>query len=302
MKRTVSIILILCIALCLLPACSLNGTVTEFQIGDGLPVWKFNEPRHEKELPANAEELGLVKIFAGDEDNADIYVYEYEKNDMTLEEKGQEQAGEYQVTSSIRVSNDRYTATYIYFDAKSEEKNIVQAYIFEGLQKFVKICVRYKTDQLSIGESNLTFRIPKGYSVRKIHDDVFPSCFQYSSNTDYMPKIVARIFDKNYFTADMYDETLMKNITKEDFEFFAKDGWTLKETADVYASMFAPVKRKEMMNRNGFNIAFLGYTQDGILSARAIIDNGKDFVMLCADDKEDEFVHIISALIDSINH
>lgn len=302
MKRTVSIILILCMALCLLPSCSLNGTVTEFQIGEGLPVWKFNEPRHEKGLPANAEELGLVKIFAGDEEKADIYVYEYEKNDMTLEEKGKEEAGEYKVTSSIRVSNDRYTATYIYFDAKSEEKNIVQAYIFEGLKKFVKICVRYKTDQIIIGDSNLTFRLPKGYSVRKIHDDVFPSVFQYTSNTEYMPKITARVFNKDYFTGDMYDGSLENNISKYVFEQYANDGWTLHEAADIYAKMFAPLQREEIMHRNDLDIAFLGYKQDDNLSARAVIDNGKEYVMLCIDDKEDEFVHILTALIDSINH
>jgi len=44
----------------------------------------------------------------------------------------------------------------------------------------------------------------------------------------------------------------------------------------------------------------MGYTDDGFFKTRAVIDNGSDYIMLCAEAEASVFQHVTNALIDSI--
>lgn len=300
MKKTLCVWMAMAI-LFTLAACGKAPTCQEFALGDGLPAWQFSEPRRAAKLPKDAEAQGLEAIYTADQENAsDIYVYRCEKPaGVTLEEMGQELAARYKVFCSMTTLYDCPTANVTYYDTEGDAHYIVRSYLFEGENAFVKVCIKHETQQIPLGISDLSLRMMSNYTEIGEEDSPFPCEQVYLFDDTDLPTVRVRQFAKDYFTAETYDAHKLPGTDRQQYAAYAADGWTLEEIIQLYQENYDLIKG-ELIHRNGFDAAFIGYIDDGNLCARAYIDYGEDYIGLCADDEASTFQHVVNPLIDTI--
>lgn len=299
MKRTAAFILAIISILCL-ASCGKSTGYTEVSLGDDLPVWEFTDTLYAEKLPGDAEETGLVGVYKTDKaDKADIYIYRYDKDGLSLEEFGGQQAGEHKVFCNMTSFKDVPCANVTYYDTAYGDGCIVRSYIFEDGDEFVKLCSAHKTNAISLAGSDYTIRMISGYTEAENTDSVFPYEEVYTYEDEYLPTVRVRRFAKDCFTPDTYDAALMPGTGREQYEAYAADGWTLEEAVSLYDDNYELLKG-ELINRNGFDVGFIGYIDKGIFYVRALIDCGDEYIMLCAENDAVIFQHVVNALIDTI--
>lgn len=293
--KRIFLLAVLIIAALALTACGKTEPVNEVSLGDGLPAFEFSVPMNK----ADISEENLEAAYVTDNTTApDVYVYSYEKADgQTLEDFGGEFAAQYKVFCNM-ISYEDIPCANITYELTDGKDFIVRSYVFESDDAFKQICFRYKTEKTVLGESGKTISLMDGWE-EKTADGAFPAETDYEYADEYLPLIRIREFDKDYFTAETYDEALMPNTTEEEYSEWAEDGWTLEEAIAFYDDNYELLKG-ELIWRNGLDVAFIGYIDEGIFYVRAVIDCGDDYVMLCAENDAALFQHVVNALIDTI--
>ena len=292
-----SFILLLLLTLCLV-SCG-KSAADAIPLGDGLPDWTVTEPRKSVSLTAEEQADGLSEKWVTDTDHADILIYRLPKEGKTLSEIGNEEADIHGVFCQITQAVGCDTANFLFYSEENDA--IAQTYIFEGKEQFVELVLMYKSERFPLGDSGLTFALPKGYLGNSTSDGVFPYEVVYTTDLKTLPTVKARQFAKDYFTPETYSPSFLSATTPEEYAAFSEDGWTLEEELAYYAKNAEEVLKNEIYERNGFRIGFIGYTVNGKLQVRALIDRESDFLMLTAEDNVDSFRHIVTALLDSID-
>lgn len=300
-KRLIlSLLVIMTLALC---ACTPKATVTEIPLGEGLPVIKTGEPYVEN-LPADAEDQGLVKIYTSHTDQPDIYLYNVPKTaEETIKTFGEKLAKEHGVFCDIIQKEGVSAAVLNYYLCVGDEHFMVQEYIFEGKDYFVKLAYRYETEKTPLGSTGLSFRLIKGYisgDEAEVNSESTLSYEKiYTINNDDLPEVIICQFNKNGFTAESYRERLFKKTTSEQLAAYAENGWTLEKIIALYKENY-DVKKAEIIHKNGLDIAFIGYVDQGIFYVRAFIDHGSDIILLGCEKEAGKFRHMTNAFLDSI--
>lgn len=306
-KIIIAVLLILAAAACL-TSCG-KKHVDEFSIGEGLPTWYLSKEYYAAELPDDAAEQDLYAIYKTDEaDDPDVYVYRYEKQGKTLEDMGNELAGKYKVFCNminykncpIAEDDDTPVANVTYYDTMGEEHYIVRTYIFEGSDEFVKLCLMNKTSPVQLGKTEYNLQMINGFESAEETDSAFPyeEVYKYD-NHPYLPTVRIRQLPKDCFTENDYSAEALPETAKAEFAQFAADGWSMDEIIAVYKENFDLLKG-EVIHRNGFDTAFIGFIEDGIFYVRAFLDLGDDYVIICAEGDAFRFQHVVNALIDTI--
>lgn len=298
-KRILSFLLALLTALSL-TAC--GRSYDKIELGDNLPTIEFSETHRSGKLPDDTKEQNLTDVYTTENEAApDVYVYRYEKAEgETLDSFGAAQAEEHKVFCNMTEYAGVPAANVTYYQKLDGRDYIVRSFIFEDEAEFVKLCFMHKTKDLKLGQSALSFKLMSGYSSYVNKDSVFPFEEVYEYEDEYLPTVRVRRCAKDYFTADKYDESLIPGTSKEHFEAYAVDGWSLDDVIAVYGENYELLKG-EKINRNGFDIAFIGYIDAGIFYVRAYIDYGNEYIVLCAENDAPHFQHVVNALIDTIS-
>lgn len=276
-----------------------QDAVDEIVLEDGLPEWELEIPYTVGTLPEDAASQGLTGIYTTESDYADIYVYEYPKDGKTLETFGEEQAAAHKVFCNPMKEDGCAAAVLNYYEKIDGESYFIQAHIYEGASRFIEVRSLFKTWEMPIGASDLSFRLIREYTEETAIGSAFPYEAVYVTENDNLPELRVRQFAKDDFPAESYDAAALTNTTAEQYAVYAADGWTLEEWIALYDDRFDLIKG-EVMERNGLQTAFIAYVDDGIFKTRAIIDDGAGYIMLCAEAEADEFQHITNALIDSV--
>lgn len=300
MKKITSFILII-LAMLSFAACGSNNGCTEVSLGENLPTWGFADTLYPAELPADASETGLTDIYKSDrQDIADAYIYHYPKEEgITLEAFGQQQAADRKVFCNMTAYGDVPAANVTYYETAYGADNIVRSYIFEAEDEFVKVCSVHKTERIALGESDYTVAMPGGYTETENAESIFPYEKVYTYEDEFLPTVRVRQFAKDYFTEALFDADRMEGMSGEVYEACADQGWTLAEFVDLYGDRYKLLKG-ETFNRNGLDVGFVGYIDEGVFYVRALIDCGDDYIMLCAENDAAIFQHVVNALIDTV--
>ena len=271
LKKFASSAFLLLICLCFL-ACGNNNVITEISLGDGLPVWEL-EGEYIASVPSEAEDSSLTGIYTTDSDCADIWVYSYPKdNGKTLEAFGQELAGEYGVFCNMMKDGEIPVAVINYYESAEAEPYIVQAYIYESETEFIKICNKFKTETVPLGTGGLNINMIREYEAEERSGDDKGLSFDtvYSSDNDKLPLLRVAEFNKKEFPVEAGDPDLSKALKDKQVEILGEDGWTCKDFISLYGEIY-DLKKGELQNRNGLNLAFIGFVDNGIFKTRAFI-------------------------------
>ncbi len=283
-----------------LSGCSRATSVTEIPLGDNLPMWILDEAHIVAELPDNAGEQGLIGIYTTDTNQADVYVYSFPKeDDVSLEEFGQQQAAEHNIFCNMLTDRNVPVAVLNYYESMEDEHYIVQAYIYEADANFVEVCTMFKTEPVSFGSGDLSIHMIREYDAQEQNDSPLIFDMEYLTENDRLPLLRVRQFSKNDFPAEAIEPDLLNDVSDSQYAELAEDGWTLEEIISLYDESY-DLLRGEVMYRNNLTLAFIGYIDDGIFKTRAVVDDGTEYVMLCAEAEASRFQHITNALIDAI--
>lgn len=294
---------VMLLAVLLLTACgnSDSNTVDEIALGDGLPTFELQDGPYKIVPTYSDDDVQETLYTAQNTDAADVCVYSYGKADgQTLESFGQDWAAEYNVFCNMTSYDGYDCANVTYYKEIDGEDYIIRSYIFESEDEFKIICFLYKTEITELGESGKVISLINGYSAEDAADSVFPDETDYEYEDEYLPTIRIREFAKDYFTADTFNEKLMPDTTREEYSAWAEDGWTLEEAIEFYDDNYELLKG-ELIQRNGLDVAFIGYIDEGVFYVRAVIDCGDEYIMLCAENDAAIFQHVVNALIDTID-
>lgn len=302
LKKILAIAIVIISAL-LLVACGGSNAVDEIALGDGLPTFEFPEKLYRTALPDGIEDEDFITAAytAENEDMPDVWIYSLGKADgQTLESFGQGWAAEYNVFCNMTEYDGCPCANVTYYREVDGEDRIVRSYIFENDEGFAVICFLHKTEVTELGDSGKLISLLSGFSEETASDGVFPCETDYRYEDEYLPMIRVREFAKDCFTADTYNSELMPNTTQEEYSAWAQNGWTLEEAIEFYDDNYELLKG-ELIQRNGLDVAFIGYIDEGVFYVRAVIDCGDEYVMLCAENDAAIFQHVVNALIDTID-
>lgn len=283
-----------------LPACGEDRTeYTVIDLGDGLLPWETDFPVHPKELPENAQETGLKEIYASGLNEPEIYIYRYaEDGDMTLEELGQKKAAEHQVFCNMMKDRGQDAAVLNYYQPSGDSPSIVQAYIYQTENGFTEVCNLYPTEALPFGLDGLSFRMIQGYTA-EMRSDRFPYEAVYRTDAERLPDVKVIQMSRDISAEALYHGGCIAEEEMERIAAYALDGWTKEEWIACYQDRYE-LKKGEIQKRNGLDMAFIGYIDAGIFKVRAFIDQGDDYILLCAEDEAADFQHITNALIDTV--
>ena len=232
------------------------------------------------------------RFISKDADKPEIQIFADAKTDKTLEEFGQSQAEMHNVFCNMM--GDTAVLNY-YLGGR-----FVQDYIAERNNVFFTFSYVYKPEKHTVSGSDMSFLLPAGYTGTTDADSAFEHEVDYAPNSESFPDLSVRSFAKDYFTADRYDANVFTGTTKKQFASYAKDGWTLDEWLKLYGENHELV-RGEIMKRNGLDLAFIAFVEDGIFNVRAVIDDGDGYLLLCARDDAASFQHVTNAIIDTIS-
>lgn len=290
---------LLIIAFCLI-GCAGAGAATEIPLGDDLPVWVLDEVHTVASLPDNAGEQCLIGIYATDTDRADVYVYRFPREDgVSLEEYGQRRAAERNVYCNMLTDRGVPVAVLNYHECAEGEHYIVQAYIYEADSDFVEVCTLFKTEAVPFGAGDLSIRMIREYDAQAQNGSPLVFDTVYLTENDRLPLLRIRQFPKNDFPANVIEPDLLPAVSEERYADLAEDGWTAEEIISLYGERY-DLLRGEVLFRNDLTLAFIGYIDDGIFKTRAVVDDGTEYVMLCAEAEASRFQHVTNALIDAI--
>lgn len=291
--------LLLIFSLCLCGG-SGNASVTEIPLGDDLPVWRLDGVHTAAELPDNAQERGLIGIYTTDTDRADVYVYRFSReNGVSLEEFGMQQAAERGVFCNMLTDRNVPTAVLNYHECMEGNHYIVQAYIYDAGADFVEVCTLFKTEPVSFGSGGLSIRMIREYDAQEQNESPLNVGTAYFTENDRLPLLRIRQFSKQDFPAEIVEPDLLNTVSEEQYAALAEDGWTLEEIVLLYDESY-DLLRGDVMCRNDLTLAFIGYIDGGIFKTRAVVDDGTEYIMLCAEAEAARFQHVTNALIDSI--
>lgn len=302
MKRTlISLISFLAVLALLLQLAGCGKeAVYSIDLGDGLPAWNFTEARYASKVTDAEKEAGVDAIYRTDTKKADVYVYRYEKaSGETLESFGQKQAEKYDVFCNITEKNGAPAASFCHFDRKDDGDFLVNSIVFETETQFVMVCAMYKTEKVKLADTDLCIHMMREYTMSKPEETTFPYEIIYTPENNYLPTVKIRRFAKDYFNADTFDTSTLKDTTREKYLEYAEGGWTLEEELAFYADSYT-MQKSEIIRRNGFDAAFMGYLDEGVMKVKAILDYGNEYIMICAEDSPEAYNHFVNALIDAI--
>lgn len=272
-KKSVYAAIVILIVFCL-AACAKGNAVREIKLGEGLPLWKLNSAHVSKELTDDDKAQGITGIYTTDSDTDEVYVYSIPKEDgITLEDFGQQKAAELGVFCNMMPVGDVQAAVVNYYERDGDEHYIAQAYYFDGGENFIEVLTRFKTKKLELGTEGLYLRMVREYKEEIKNDSPLLFDATYTADNDHLPQIFVKKF--------------------------SKDGWTLNEILSIYESEYE-LKRGELMYRNGFDIAFVGYIDNGIFKTRAFVSDGDNYVMLGTEAEASKFQHVTTALLDAM--
>lgn len=295
MKKVLMCILALSmlVSLC---ACG-KKNVTKIELGEGLSPWTLSEERYEDALPEDAAQQCLTAVYRTDGDGADIFVYRYPKEDgVSLTDIGQAQADENGVFCNMMTDNGVPCANSVF----ARDTGLVQTYLYEGEDDFVKVSLEYKSDAVPLGDSGLSILLPKGYSAQENKDSVYPYDVTYTTDCPYLPTVEVRSFGKDLFTSGDFDAEKFDEFDGALFSSLSSDGLTAEEEIELYSQAHDLIKG-EMIKRNGYDVAFIGYIENGKFYVRAFVDNGDELLAIGAQAQTAAFRHVVNALIDTID-
>lgn len=269
--RKILILLVTLLAIC--SACGKQEKVTEVTLGEGLPRLEFAVPMTDTELPADAS-AEMKHFYTSETDEPDVYVYQYDKNDMTLEDFGNAQAAEHKVFCNMIEQDGISVANIVYYEVVDEIHYITRAFIYEAEDSFVKVCWAHKTEEADLGNTGNKLYMMKQYDAvpANVTGDRYE--MRYMPQTDVLPRVTVSEFPKG---SD-----------------------TLQGFIDGYAAEYE-LKKGELIKRNGFDAAFIGYVDQGVFYVKAYLDCGETYVLLEAENEAPKFQHVVNALIDTIH-
>lgn len=231
-------------------------------------------------------------FISSDREKPNIDLYGDGKNGYTLEEFGQMQAKKHNVFCNMM--GDSAVLNYYYGGY------FCQDYITELNGTFFTVSYGYISEKHTVSGTDMSFMLPVGYTGTADNETAFEHETDFAPGSSNFPDLSVRTFAKDYFTADKYDAAIFPGTTKEQFTSYAEDGWTLDEWLKLYGENHELVKG-EVMKRNGLELTFVGFVENGIFNVRAVIDDGDGYVLLCASDDSAEFQHVTNAIIDTIS-
>ena len=284
-----------------------TAPVSSFAMGKGLPEWRFSRPMICLPVPEELSEKGAAAMYTAAEDqpdSADVTVFRYPKTDgMTLSDFAAEMAGKYGVNLASYVYEGTEIFDYLYFESGGAEERgqIVSANLCEADDCFVDIEVRYRCFEAELG-SGKTIVLPKEYSLNKSDSEaLFPDGKNYlpSSSGEHLPEVFTARIAGDALTADHYDAEKAGSVTEERFSALCEDGWTAEELIELYGGKHE-LLRGDIYERNGLDVCFIAYIEDGILYANAFLIDGDGFLLIGARDEAEEFSHIVNTLVDSV--
>lgn len=218
----------------------------------------------------------------------------------TLESYGQTRAAEHNIFCNMMDDHGTPAAVLNYFERSENKPYIVQSYIYDRGAYFKESRHLFRTRAVSPLGSSLNICLPCKYETVLSADSSFPYELICTCRDTDLPPLKIRRFPMNDFPAMYIAETdRLTGISPELIASLADGGWTRDELAELYGSSFKLMKR-EIVERNGLNIAFLGYADSGVLKVRAFIEDNDSYIMLCAEAAVSEFQHVTNAIIDSI--
>lgn len=299
MKKSVFTAVLLIVLLCI-GVCAQAGSVTEIQLGDGLPVWQLDEAHTAAALPDNADEQGLIGIYSTDTGLADVYVYSFPRDGgVSLEEFGQQLAAERNIFCNMLTDRGTPAAVLNYYDCIDDGHYIIQAYIYEAEKSFIEVCTMFKTECVSLGAGDLSIHMILEYDAKAQTESPLLSDTLYCTENDRLPQLRIREFGKDDFPIEFAEPELFNSVSDEKVADLAADGWTLEEFVSIYDESYDLLKG-EVTSRNDLDHAFIGYIDGGIFKTRALIDDGDDYILLCAEAEASRFQHVTNALIDAV--
>lgn len=231
---------------------------------------------------------------------SEVSGYSYPKEDgVSLEEFGQKKAAEHNVFCNMMTDGGAPAAVLNYHDCAEGRHYIVQTYFHETGDCFVEVRTAYKTEPVPLGSGDLSIHMIREYEAREQKDSPLLFDAAYSAANERLPQVFIRQFYKDDFPAGIIEPKLRGAVSDDRCAGLAADGWTLEELISLYRAGFDLLKG-EITRRNGFDLAFIGYIDEGIFKTRAFLDGGDYYTMICAEAEAAKFQHITNALIDAV--
>ena len=204
--------------------------------------------------------------------------YTWMKNGKSLEEAGQSLAEEYHVFCNQTTAFSLPTENVTFYRKVAEKDYIARTYLFDTGKNFRLLCFLHPTEEIPLVDSGYKINMISGYEKSENKKSVFPYEEVYTYRDENLPTVRIRRFDKDYFDK----ETSLDSIT----EYYAENYDLVKCDRSVW---------------NGFDMVFLGYIENGELTARAYLDNKDEFICIGAEKDAKLFQHVVNALIDTIH-
>lgn len=284
----------------LLCVSALAESVTTIPLGGGLPDWTPDGAYTAAELPEHADKQGLVGVYTSDAGFSDVYVYSCSKDEsISLKEFGQRLAAERNVFCNMMTDGDIPAAVLNYHDCADGVHAVVQAYIFEADAAFVEVCTRFETEAVPLGGEDVSIHMLREYDAQAQGETPLLFDTVYRSENERLPQLHIRRFCREDFPVEAIEPELLDAVSEKRVAELAEDGWTLEEFVALYDEGYELLKG-EVTCRNDFDHAFIGYIDDGIFCTRAFVDDGEDYVLICAEAEASKFQHITNAMIDAL--
>ncbi len=298
MKRLLSISL--CLVL-LLSALCLSGckatTLTEIPLGGELPSFQLERPVKEVNLSDSDTQQNIVASYAGEGLTVTVFKLPNTSN-LTLREYGTAQAEKLHVYCNLVSYEKSPAANICYADTINDKPCLVRSYIFSGKGEFVKINLNYETAAEPLGKTGKTIRFITGYSKSNTESSPFKNETLFTYEEPYLSTTRIREFDKTQMLTQ-YDPALFPKTGKDGYDKLEANGWTLEEFITLYGQNHE-LKKGELIKRNGLDVAFIGYVENGHFFVHAFIDCGDSYVDLTAENDADHFQHLTNAMLDTV--
>ena len=207
-----------------------------------------------------------------------IRKYTWMKNGQNLEQAGQELAEENHVFCNQTMALSLPTENVTFYRKIAGKDYIVRTYLFDTGKDFQILCFLHPTEEVPLVDSGYKINMISGYEKSENKESLFPYEEVYTYQDENLPTVRIRQFDKDFFAKD----TTLDDITA----YYAENKDLIKCDRSV---------------RNGFDMVFLGYIENGELTARAYLDNKDEFICIGAEKDAKLFQHVVNALIDTIH-
>ncbi len=226
-----------------------NTGVTEISVGEGLPTFTFENPKYEQELSDTAAEE-MTHYYTMDEagEVPACGIFEFDKNDMTLEEFTVETATEYRACWEVSQFEGVDCGFLVSSYESDDEWLYDRTWIFEKEDKFVAFSFYSVTKEIAIGDSNYSVYIPTLYeeSDADTENEYLLAAYDYTHlNTNMIPYAHFEIVNADWLYKDYEAQKALAEsvnvvlpFTKEKYESWQADGWTLDEIKAFFDAQF----------------------------------------------------------------